>query len=787
MRAGLFSAALVLTQVFLGGVVDAQERPQLSDAQAMVSGVADYLGDWRPASLGSVKSWQADLVVAADGSGTHRTVQAALDALPPMGQGVRRITIQLKDGVYREQVCVRGKAPFALVGNPADAAAVTIVQGHYNAEPKRPGTLANPCVPDLPAATYGTAGSASVAIFSDDVQVAHLTVANDAMDAVRDGQGYPAGVGESGGAQAVALMIEGDRVQFENVRMMGHQDTFFVRMPKSGPGRVLVHDSLIAGDVDFIFGNATLVIDASTILSRAGRRVPGNGGHVLAPSTAHGQALGMLVHASRMVGEPGLKDGSISLGRAWDFGVARGAWKPDESPNGQALVRNSALGRHLASWGASTSRRPFTASGPAANRFAEYRNLVLPALEHSMLPTRDGWASAEGGTTGGAHARPGRIVEVHNRAELVAAFAQHGSHPKIIKVRGSIDLSVDDQNRPIGMEAYRDPAFNLEAYVRAYDPKTWGRRAAEGPLEEARRRSVKNQSARVLLHVPSNTTLLGADRDSAIVNGGLFLGSVRNIIIRNIRFSDAYDYFPAWESKDGEWGEWNSEYDNVTLRGGTTHVWVDHCTFDDGGRWDATEPLLLGRRVQRHDGLLDITQRSSYVTVSWNIFRNHDKTALVGSSDTQKLDDGRLRVTFHHNLWEDVKSRAPRVRWGQVHLYNNVYVGRKDGNYPFDYSIGIGANSRIYSERNVWNVPQGVAVSQLAKLWSGDTFFDRDSVLNGQSVDLLSGIRQANPSAKLSADVGWEPRHHLPLDPVHALESIVREGAGSGHVMFTVP
>ena len=72
----------------------------------------------------------------------------------------------------------------------------------------------------MAAATYGTYGSASVVFASDDLTAAHLTIANDAMDAVKAGQGYPPGAGESGGAQAVALMTIGDRVLLERVQLL---------------------------------------------------------------------------------------------------------------------------------------------------------------------------------------------------------------------------------------------------------------------------------------------------------------------------------------------------------------------------------------------------------------------------------------------------------------------------------------------------------------------------------------------------------------------------------------
>nr|WP_255719396.1 pectinesterase family protein [Pelomonas sp. P8] len=209
-------------------------------------------------------------------------------------------------------------------------------------------------------------------VFSDDVQLLHLTIANDALDGVRQGQGYPPGAGEAGGAQAVALTVAGDRIQLDGVRLLGHQDTFFARRPEPGrAGRVLVRHSLIAGDVDFIFGDATLVVQHSTVLSRTGRRTPGERGIVLAPSTAAGQPQGFLVTDSRLIAEPGVAPGSVALGRAWDAGVKPGTWQAGTSPNGHALVRDSELGAHLAPWVASTSRRPFD---PATNRLAEFNN-----------------------------------------------------------------------------------------------------------------------------------------------------------------------------------------------------------------------------------------------------------------------------------------------------------------------------------------------------------------------------------------------------------------------------
>ncbi|WP_158218737.1 pectinesterase family protein [Roseateles aquatilis] len=794
----------------LAGAAGAQERPQLDDAQAARATVADYLGDWRPAPLGDPARWTPTFVVAADGSGTHRTVQAAIDALPAKGQGTARGYVLVKPGTYREPLCVRDKAPFTLYGR-GDPSEVVIVEGRYNAMPKAPGASAHRCMPLRDATTHGTPGSASVMLFSDDVQLLRLTIANDAMDRVRDGQGYPAGVGESGGAQAVALMTRGDRLQLERVRLIGHQDTFYAERVDGGtegparagtgdgagsngdgqeraapgaadrPSRVLVRDSEIRGDVDFIFGGATLVIDRSLIVSRAGRRQPGHGGHVLAPSTPNGEPHGFLIQDSRWLAEPGVAPGSVSLGRAWDRGIGRGEWRASPTvPNGQAVVRGNLLGPHLAPWSASTSRRPFAATGEAANRMAEYRNVALPAAAFERLADGDGWASMDGGTEGGARAAPSHVRFVRTRAELDAALAL-GDTPKLIAIAARIDLAADAAGRKLGFDDFRDPAFDVDAFVRQYDPATWGRRNPEGPLEEARRRSAKRQAAHVVVKPPSFTTLVGVTPDAGFEGGSLMLDGVEQVILRNLHFADAYDFFPAWDPNDNGHGEWNSEYDTVSLRA-ARHVWVDHCSFDDGERPDAREPVALGQRMQRHDGLLDITRRSDFVTVSWNVFRRHDKTMLIGGGDGHRDDRGHLRVTLHHNFWEAVKERTPRVRYGRVHVANNLYVAESGGDYPYGYSLGIGIESQLLSEANAWVAAPGIGPERVARLLKGDRVEDRGSLFNGATLDLAGALRAARPDQAVGAEAGWSPPYRLPIDTAADAATRVRAGAGAGRL-----
>jgi pectin methylesterase-like acyl-CoA thioesterase len=373
----------------LGCGLGACVSPLAIHSNTLLTDIKAYLHDWQPELTEVRSTWPAHRVVAKDGSGTHTSLQAAIDSLPNASASSNRSFILIKPGEYREIVCVKDKSPLTIyaLGNPKE---VVVIESRYNGQTKAPGQMASPCVPVTQDASYGTFGSTTMAVHGNDMQLLGFTVANDALEKVQDGKGYPPGAGESGGAQGVALSLKGDRIHLKNMRLISHQDTLFA--DRAGPvqGRVLVENSMIAGDVDFIFGGARLVIDKSLIISRAGRRTPGNGGHVLAPSTAPQEPLGFLIIRSQLLGQPGLAKGSISIGRAWDFGVKRGEWVAGISPNGQATVTQSELGPHLgqglAAWGRSTSGREPLYEGPQAIRMREFGNSRVSSEAPRQLP-----------------------------------------------------------------------------------------------------------------------------------------------------------------------------------------------------------------------------------------------------------------------------------------------------------------------------------------------------------------------------------------------------------------
>jgi pectate lyase len=429
-----------------------------------------------------------------------------------------------------------------------------------------------------------------------------------------------------------------------------------------------------------------------------------------------------------------------------------------------------------------------TAAGPSA---------AALALARQPLAPNDGWAATGAGTTGGGAADDAHVFVVTNRAELIAALGGNNATnltnatPKIIFIKGKIDFNTDDTGNPLTCADYEDPGYSLDAYLATYDPAVWGRVAPSGPLEDARIRSAANQRARVMVNVGPNTTVFGL-KGAKVLGGNLLLGSssvsVSNIIVRNVYFEDAHDCFPAWTPTDGAAGNWNSLYDSVTLAR-ATNIWLDHNTFTDGNNQDVDQPILLGRPYQVHDGTSDIIRGSDFVTVSYNNYFEHDKSMLIGSTDTPGdpttspgADLGRLRVTVHHNRFANLGQRAPRVRFGQVDVYNNYYYETDED--TFVYSLGVGKQSAIYAENNFVLRSADIPLGSFITSFNGSAMTEKGTLARVGTgpivaVNLLDEYNLTH-TPQLGTDAGWTPVLRTGLDPTADVPSLVAKSAGAG-------
>nr|WP_202501970.1 pectate lyase [Streptomyces sp. SID5785] len=393
-----------------------------------------------------------------------------------------------------------------------------------------------------------------------------------------------------------------------------------------------------------------------------------------------------------------------------------------------------------------------------------------PDPARATLPAGDGWASSGPGTTGGAGADAAHVRTVTTWAELKSALADGGSAPKIIRVRGTLDADGAD------CSGFATDGYDFDRYLADYDPAVWGyEKEVSGPQEDLRAASAARQAAAVEVKVPANTTLVGVGHRPSVVGGSLQIEGVDNVIVRGLTFESPLDCFPQWDPTDGDTGNWNSEYDAAVVHG-STHVWLDHNTFTDGAHPDSTLPAYYGRLYQRHDGELDIVNGADLVTVSWNVFADHDKTLMIGNSDgAGATDEGRLRVTLHHNLFENIVERAPRVRFGQVDVYNNAFVANAD----YVYSFGIGHASRLVAEKNAFTLPRGVTAGDVLYRWNDFPVTARGNLVNGRPVDLVDAYNTAHPEAPLTAGAGWTPTLRTHVDPARSVPRTVARGAGA--------
>jgi pectin methylesterase-like acyl-CoA thioesterase len=266
------------------------------------------------------------LTVAADGTATYRTVQAAVNAVP--AGNTSRITIAIKAGTYRENVVIPSNKPLiTLEGLGASAAATLIVS-------------------NKPASTAGTTGSATVYVQSADFYAKNLTISNDYDEAA------------NGSSQALAAALYGDRARMGNVRLLGDQDTLLIY----NSARAYVWSSYIEGTVDFIYGNGSAVFYACQIYEKRS-----TGGYITAANTPSTQTYGFLIYKSTITGSP---ENLTYLGRPW--GAAA-----------QVVYRENTLGSTI------RIAQPWTdMSGNAWQnaRFYEYRNTGAGATSNSNRP-----------------------------------------------------------------------------------------------------------------------------------------------------------------------------------------------------------------------------------------------------------------------------------------------------------------------------------------------------------------------------------------------------------------
>ncbi|HMH21890.1 MAG TPA: pectinesterase family protein [Puia sp.] len=218
---------------------------------------------------------QKKMIVAQDGSGNFRTVQAALDAVPVHNKTA--ITIFIKNGLYREKLLLDSTKDFVtLIGESRWNTILTWDDHPGMVSPK--------------GDSINTRSSYSFMVRGNDFSAENISFRNDA--------GFTAG-------QAVALEVQGDKEVFIGCRIIGNQDILFLNSENS---RQYYRDCYIEGTTDFIFGAATAWFEGCHIHSK-------KNSHVTAASTPQQHPFGFIFHDCILSGDTAIHN--ASLGRPW--------------------------------------------------------------------------------------------------------------------------------------------------------------------------------------------------------------------------------------------------------------------------------------------------------------------------------------------------------------------------------------------------------------------------------------------------------------------------------------
>ncbi|MFP5391837.1 MAG: polysaccharide lyase family 1 protein [Gammaproteobacteria bacterium] len=380
--------------------------------------------------------------------------------------------------------------------------------------------------------------------------------------------------------------------------------------------------------------------------------------------------------------------------------------------------------------------------------------------------------------TGGSAAASDRVYTVFNGQQLVAALKQAGNEPKIVRIVGHIDLRWSNNNTV------------FKEYTSYLDQKQGGS-----------------------IMIPSNTTLVGINdaqgRPARITGTTLLIGAeaplaaggdpqadfkswvssgknpedyptwTRNVIIRNLQIDTPWDVNPEDSA--------NAYADGVTLSR-AQNVWIDHVSISDG---DTPDSLASDTR---HDGALDIVRGSDYITVANSYFTKHHKQTLVGNGDSGRAwsDEGRLHVTFSGNWWDSLGSRLPLVRFGQVHVFNNLITGStttKDDDLKFESGLDARYKSSILVQNNYYSFTGLKPKEFCGKVIKGKGYTGFRSSGHLFISDKADGAAWSGPAISITGQCGlstasgaaaWTAPYAFTLQAADAALTSVKSNAGAG-------
>lgn len=230
------------------------------------------------------------LSVNADGSGDFCTVQGALSYATALGKDTA-VTIEIGDGTYNELLYLRDKNNLTIKG--ASRTGVVIAYPNNESYATGSGSASN-SKPSFGSAVGVMGGRCLFLVEScNELVIENLTIENTFNTSDHKGQ-----------AETIYFNGDSKKLTIGNCSLISWQDTFLCK------GYVYVHDSLIAGHCDYIWGYPrACLFENCEIRSRAA-------GYIVQARVPGANDKGFVFLNCTLTAESGVADGSMYLARS---------------------------------------------------------------------------------------------------------------------------------------------------------------------------------------------------------------------------------------------------------------------------------------------------------------------------------------------------------------------------------------------------------------------------------------------------------------------------------------
>ncbi|GGS79631.1 pectate lyase family protein [Streptomyces griseoviridis] len=333
--------------------------------------------------------------------------------------------------------------------------------------------------------------------------------------------------------------------------------------------------------------------------------------------------------------------------------------------------------------------------------------LTAPEATAAVTAGATGYATQNGGTTGGAG---GRTVRATTGTAIHQALCGRAAAdtPIVIEVEGTIN---------------------------------------HGNTTKVSGGSCSTAADKIELKQVSNITIVGVGSGAVFDQLGIHIRESSNIIIQNVTVRNV--------KKSGS--PLSNGGDAIGMESDVRNVWVDHTTLE-----------ASGGESEGYDGLFDMKDNTQYVTLSYSTLRNSGRGGLIGSSES---DVSNGYITFHHNLYENIDSRAPLLRGGTAHMYNNHYLSLNESGI----NSRAGAKARV--DNNYFEDSKdvlGTFYTDQAGYWqvSGNVYDNVTWSAPGEDTDPAGPDPESNTTVSIP--------YAYTLDQASCVPDIVRQTAGAG-------